>query len=481
MNNLSNKYLSGFFEIGKTLSHKLTITGLYDTPTGYVNASGKYLVVNDGETGVHFTGIEKIASDLIDYGFSKIPQYTDLPDVAENDGKIVASGCDLYHSCNGAWNKIGGESIPPPAEAPACVSSLEEYSQYREYINDIINSNTKNSFDAGLSEDQFDLFFHSVCLFQESNGVPSANSTSVKIQESNYKWGEFTKDTSINIAASIELPGVQCDDLVIQSNSFDGDTSIVDTSRNSYPITNSLNVEHSSNLIKYGSTSLFFNGSNWLTINDTADVSLQNEGKRTFAYLHQNTNFSISFWINGDIAGSHDSIVIANSSLLSSQTGTRVAIASSRIVFSINKIDVTNQLLSKVLNNNQWYFVEALAFENMMYLYVDGEWQNSGPYSNTNYLNVDAHHALTLGKNLNTNTSFLKDIFLQDIKITKNITSESPMTIPNSMRPVQCGEESTCSFVEWKTSDASILGDKNSANTTALITKDTAITGVFQC
>jgi len=44
-------------------------TGLYDTPTGYQEHSGHYLVVNDGETGVHFTGIEKIAQDLTNYGF----------------------------------------------------------------------------------------------------------------------------------------------------------------------------------------------------------------------------------------------------------------------------------------------------------------------------------------------------------------------------------------------------------------------------
>ena len=44
-------------------------TGLHDTPTDYQGHRGDYLVVNDGETGIHFTGIEKIANDLTDYGF----------------------------------------------------------------------------------------------------------------------------------------------------------------------------------------------------------------------------------------------------------------------------------------------------------------------------------------------------------------------------------------------------------------------------
>ena len=47
-----------------------SFSGFQDTPTGYLGHSGDYLVVNDGESGIHFTGIEKIAQDLTDYGFS---------------------------------------------------------------------------------------------------------------------------------------------------------------------------------------------------------------------------------------------------------------------------------------------------------------------------------------------------------------------------------------------------------------------------
>ena len=47
-----------------------TFSGLHDTPLDYLGHSGDYLVVSDNESGVHFTGIEKIAYDLTDYGFS---------------------------------------------------------------------------------------------------------------------------------------------------------------------------------------------------------------------------------------------------------------------------------------------------------------------------------------------------------------------------------------------------------------------------
>jgi hypothetical protein len=47
----------------------ISLTGLRDTPTGYVNHNGDYLVVNDSQDGIGFSGIEKIAADLTDYGF----------------------------------------------------------------------------------------------------------------------------------------------------------------------------------------------------------------------------------------------------------------------------------------------------------------------------------------------------------------------------------------------------------------------------
>ncbi len=64
--------LNIYSEMGSAVRQSLqdiTITGIQDTPSGYQGHSGDYLVVNDNESGIHFTGIEKIASDLTDYGF----------------------------------------------------------------------------------------------------------------------------------------------------------------------------------------------------------------------------------------------------------------------------------------------------------------------------------------------------------------------------------------------------------------------------
>ena len=68
--NKANDFLNGIKSIGKYISDRYYLTLLKDTPTGYQGHSGDYLVVNDNESGIHFTGIEKIAQDLEDFGFA---------------------------------------------------------------------------------------------------------------------------------------------------------------------------------------------------------------------------------------------------------------------------------------------------------------------------------------------------------------------------------------------------------------------------
>jgi len=195
---------NAFQKMGAAISTKLNITGLNDTPTGYQGHSGDYLIVNDNESGIHFTGIEKIAADLTDYGFgggsSTIPSYTDLPDVTENDGKIVARGCDLYYSCDGEWKKIGADSIPPPEDVPGCISNLEEYNEYQEYKERFLADNMGSAAESILNNGTklSDLVLD-VCLFPESNLENEKNT--VVIDETEYKWGIFESPQTINLSA----------------------------------------------------------------------------------------------------------------------------------------------------------------------------------------------------------------------------------------------------------------------------------------
>lgn len=61
--------LNQFASIGKQLSAKFNIISLTDTPNSYIGHSGNYLVVDDNQGGITFSGVEKIANDLTDYGF----------------------------------------------------------------------------------------------------------------------------------------------------------------------------------------------------------------------------------------------------------------------------------------------------------------------------------------------------------------------------------------------------------------------------
>ena len=167
--------LNLYSEMGAAIRQSLqdiTLTGIRDTPTGYQGHSGDYLVVNDGETGIHFTGIEKIATDLTDYGFGgttlNIPKYTTLPDPITNDGKIVASSCDLYYSCDGKWEKIiqFSEDVIPETY-PVCVKTQSEMIEYDAYKDEIADQQMESAFVDSLNGESNSLDVRNVCLLKK--------------------------------------------------------------------------------------------------------------------------------------------------------------------------------------------------------------------------------------------------------------------------------------------------------------------------
>ena len=154
------------------VSGQLYFSGLHDTPTDYQGHSGEYIVVNDNESGIHFTGIEKIAADLTDYGFGgttlNIPKYTTLPDPITNDGKILASSCDLYYSCDGEWTKIiqfSEDTIPETY--PACVKTQSEMIEYNTYKDEIADQQMESAFVDSLNGESNVLDLRNVCLIKK--------------------------------------------------------------------------------------------------------------------------------------------------------------------------------------------------------------------------------------------------------------------------------------------------------------------------
>ena len=471
--------------IGQTINQKLYITGLNDTPTGYLGHSGDYLVVNDGESGIHFTGIEKIANDLMDYGFGggslDIPKYTNLPDPEPFDGKIVASGCDLYYGCDGEWKKVGADAIPPPENIPGCISNLQEYNQYQEYKDGIIEFHQADAIDKALNGNSFDFFLSDVCLFKEvSNPNGNESLCQTKVIESNYKWAIVENGNTINIKAEVLSANSLGLEFALQSNTSDGSLDFVDSGAYQFNITNPDNtVSHSSSVTKYGSTSVFFDNG-FLDTNEIAP----------FNFMHTNTEYSLGFWVNGKISQNSDRYIISTSALGNSQKGFRAVIVNQKMFFSVNGSPATHKTITSAntLNDDEWYYVKVIShLDNDIWklsMYVNGELSASidrgiSPYT----LSDNSAYSLSMGVNKYT-TKRLLNIYLQDLVIFKGNLDPATFTdVPTTLTPVSVNpdEEVNCSFVNWKTSDNSIIGDVNSSETTALINNDVSITGVFQC
>ena len=214
------------------VSGKLYFSGMHDTPSGYFGHSGDYLVVSENESGIHFTGIEKIAQDLTDYGFGgndseNITGFTGLHDTPSNyesgyylrstetgleyidsrelgqdipvipnnynsstdlpspaldyDGEIVKVGCDTYMSCEGEWKPLVSTDRLPLSEAerdlyPGCVTTVGESLQYTDYIDNVLNDNSALLLQASLNGQTVDDVLHEVCTFQNIDG--QSNDTS---------------------------------------------------------------------------------------------------------------------------------------------------------------------------------------------------------------------------------------------------------------------------------------------------------------
>ncbi len=452
----------------------IRLTGLRDTPTGYQGHSGDYLVVNDNESGIHFTGIEKIAADLTDYGFgggggsSTIPSYTDLPDVTENDGKIVASGCDLYHSCDGSWNKVGGESIPAPTEdIPGCVETLEDYNNYINYVDSVISNGMSSAFEESFNFGVKENFFNDVCLHKEVLGEGQAI---VKIQQSNYQFGIFENNTNINISAETPVtagyytslhiksdvnvnpngqPGYDVA-LSLQSNTTNGSTTFTDLSENNLVISSNENTQHSTAVVKYGASSLDFNELSYLSVpgdsaellfepneditiehwfNITEDPAMNDYGWQVPMISKGPNNTAYHGWSVG--------YVHPNSTTQTAHRG-KIAVrfnggggwgSGSWALFG-----------STVLNKNEWYHVAIVREDGVWNLYLNGVLENSsdditsggGTYMKlSNYdLTIGAGTSYSSGSNINTNNGFIG--YLQDIRISRGASYIQSFTPPTT-------------------------------------------------
>ena len=159
--NKANDFLNSIKGIGKYISDRFYLTSLKDTPNSYENHSGDYLVVNDGESGIHFTGIEKIAQDLTDYGFS-----------AGGTGEVNSNTQDLT------------EQISQTIVNDDLIIVDTDYGFQTKYLNGSINSN------GGIADLEFnDLTVGDTYRLSSTVSINSNGTASDKIKVNYYHDG----------------------------------------------------------------------------------------------------------------------------------------------------------------------------------------------------------------------------------------------------------------------------------------------------
>ena len=264
--------------------------------------------------------------------------------------------------------------------------------------------------------------------------------------------GDFTPSTALlpiscggSSSSSSSTDGCEVinalnNELHIQSNTYSGDTNILD-SLGATPITNnnSSNTTEDARL-NFGSSNLKFENSN-IVISNRNKINLLNGD------LHGETIFSIDFWYykrshltSADI----DTIFTVEKS--NSHTAGNAAMefysnpdGSSVFTIPTTTTNITNYTTSN-LSLQTWYYITITRSGDSVYFYVDGVEQSSSDVSGQTFY-FDSDMYLSIGGRNGANYS---SCYIQDFRIRKGISSLNPVS-PSSLLTVDCGGGSSSS------------------------------------
>ena len=401
------------------------------------------------------SGIEDIAQSFKNY--SLIPSYTELPNATENEGKIVSIGCNLYYACEGEWKKVGADTTAPPenTEIPDCISNLEEYNQYQDYVDNVINSNIDIAFDIGFRNLTVDDFFNNVCLFENNLNVPenlnliTQAPSSNEILTSNHINNKYPEDGSYDVLWTLSMNNSG----TISYNTPNG------TIKHYRSVPNTVLFESNS-------------GGNmgWVL-------------PEQYTYVKTGQKFQISMWLGADRPTASSWSKFGYSSHPSSWTADYISSVSSNqsgeitIEYSFNKLFTS--FAPNWHENNLW----LVAVFNYGTEYASWYLLTVATYPNANLL-VNMSETAVLDQplfNSPTDTPTLAPgETLGSVRVIESNYKWALVPKDNSTVNIEA-DPGKCQFVGWQTSDNSILGNQNDASTTALINQDTSITGVFDC
>lgn len=150
--------------------------------------------------------------------------------------------------------------------------------------------------------------------------------------------------------------------LLIQSNTFNGDTTFIDSSNSGYVITKYGDTHHNTSTSKFGNSSFYFDGTgDYLTIPDNVD------------WEFGSNDATIDFWASFDSIGP-----VTISQYESTGAWWEMQATKDDMLYMANQVNY-GALSTGGLNTGEWHHFAFVKVGNTLYAYVDGS--NIGSWS----------------------------------------------------------------------------------------------------
>ena len=267
-------------------------------------------------------------------------------------------------------------------------------------------------------------------------------------------------------------------ELLIQSNTTDGNTTFTDLSYNSRSVSVLGDTQHSTTEAYLGSTSMAFDG--------TGDY-LQIGDESTFKFLHDGTtDYTVECWANlsdwGDSSnwGGSDlrsSIIATGGSTTSLGIGLWAGTDgfTFRITSGAQGSPVVN-ITGGTVNFNTWYHIAVCRNFNTYKLFVNGVLV--GESVGGSHSTANSYHALRVGRHSWPNGTLQYDGYIQDVRISKTAVYPGDFTPPTTLSvAVTPPSEPTCEEVvlHIQPSSGDTITDKSGNNHEITVVGDTVV------
>ncbi|MBN1903886.1 MAG: LamG domain-containing protein, partial [Deltaproteobacteria bacterium] len=193
--------------------------------------------------------------------------------------------------------------------------------------------------------------------------------------------------------------------LYIHSDDEDGSTEITDSSTKNHPVTVNGNVHHEIDNSKFGSSSIYFDGSgDYLTIPYTDDFNLSNG------------DFTIDAWFNSNSFSS--SQIITSKDTYGSNYDWCIQIASATTIRLYTNRTISNLSVTvPTMNIGEWYHVAIVRHNGTNTIYLNGVSYGSNTMGITNH----SQNYVTVGCSSWNNPEILFNGYIDELRISKGI------------------------------------------------------------